>query len=144
MSKKLKKKKWFAWILILGAVLITWVCFHLISGLVGLWDWPLNDIRYVMHGKRDQSAFSMLSLISGILGGVSLANYYQRRELVLKLFLVPFLSTIFSILEIRAFQLLGLPLEGSTAIHLGVIVLWVAHIYAYFWFHKNKTKKSRG
>lgn len=139
-----KNKKWaFGWILVFGAILITWLCSEAISALVSSWNWPLNDIRYTMNGKRVQSAFAMLSLITGILGGLCLANYYQRKDWMPKLFLVPFLSTFLSILELRFFQLMGLPLESSTSYHFAVIFLWLIHIFSYFWINKKRAKNPR-
>lgn len=142
---RLKNGVHYTLVLIGSIVLLTALYWQLLIYFPTLWNWPIYDIQMTFSGHRSQSAFILISAISGILGGLAVTEKIKRgwKETGWTLIAMPIASAALTLIELRAIQLENsLPTE-TTYLHLMIFGVWFANMILYFGIAKLFSRNRR-
>lgn len=130
---RLKNSTHYTLVLLSAIALYTYLFWRALIFFPVMWDWPIIDIRTSSSGRREQSILTMLSLLSGILGGLSMTEKIRRgfRESGWQLLVCPVAASILMLLEMRSLELLDYAPQNSALFHLALLVLWLFSAYIY-------------
>lgn len=114
----------FTFVLLGSIVILSFLFWQILVYFPEQWDWVLAFKRRT--GKPYQSAFAMISLISGLLGGIALTDAVRRswEKGIAILSVFPVSCALLSVFELRFLQINGYAPQEINLFQGLLLLLW--------------------